>query len=139
MVGKLVLQLRSCSVGMRVDDGIWNQHPELREQQEAAILKQLDENGRALSPEIRKRLPKALVDANSIMNAAYALHWSGLLNDSRFQIPFKALGYEAKAAELLRALDEVPDEPAADRALVSRWAECLGLTGAFHFQPHILT
>jgi hypothetical protein len=99
----------------------------------------LDEGGRALSPEIRKCLPKALVDANSIMNAAYAVHWGGLLKDNRFQIPFKALGYEARAAELLRALDEVPDEPDADRALISRWAECLGLTGTFHFQPHILT
>jgi hypothetical protein len=79
------------------------------------------------------------VDANSIINAAYAAHWGGLLKDSRFQIPFKALGYEAKAAELLRVLDEVSDKPEADRALVSQWAECLGLTGAFHFQSHLLT
>jgi hypothetical protein len=122
-----------------VDDWIWNHLPELREQQEQAVRVQLDEGGRALSPEIRKRLPKALVDANSIMNAAYAVHWGGLLKDSRFQIPFKALGYEAKARELLRALEEIPDEPAADRALISQWAESLGLTGTFHFQPHLLT
>lgn len=139
MVGQLVVQLRSYSVGARVDDWIWNHLPELREQQEQAVRTQLDEGGRALSPEIRKRLPKALVDANSIMNAAYAVHWGGLLKDSRFQIPFKALGYEAKARELLRALEEIPDEPDADRALISQWAECLGLNGAFHFQPHILT
>jgi hypothetical protein len=139
MVGQLVVQLRSYSVGARVDDWIWNQLPELREQQEQAVRTQLDEGGRALSPEIRKRLPKALVDANSIINAAYAVHWGGLLNDGRFQIPFKALGYEAKARELLRALEEIPDEPAADRALISQWAESLGLTGTFHFQPHLLT
>ena len=30
MVGQLVVQLRSCSIGMRVDDWIWEQHPELR-------------------------------------------------------------------------------------------------------------
>lgn len=138
MVGQLVVQLRSYSVGARVDDWIWNHLPELREQQEQAIRTQLDEGGRALSPEIRKRLPKALVDANSIINAAYAVHWGGILKDSRFQIPFKALGYEARALELLRALDEVPDAPDADRELISQWAECLGLTGTFHFYPHIL-
>ena len=139
MVGQLVVQLRSYSVGARVDDWIWNHLPELREQQEQAIRTQLDEGSRALSPETRKRFPKALVDANSIINAAYALHWGGLLKDSRFQIPFKALGYEARALELLEALDEVPPEPEADHTLISRWAECLGLTGAFHFQPHLLT
>jgi hypothetical protein len=139
MVGQLVVQLRSCSVGARVDDWIWNELPELREQQEQSIRKQLAEHGRALSPEIRERFPKALVDANSVMNAAFAIHWGGLLKDKRFQIPFKALGYEARALELLRALDEVPAGPEADRALISKWAECLGLTGTFHFHPHILT
>jgi hypothetical protein len=139
MVGQLIVQLRTYPVGARVDDWIFKHLPELREQQEQAVRTQLDDGGRALSPEIRKRLPKALVDANSIMNAAYAAHWGGLLKDSRFQIPFKALGYEARASELLRALEEVPDEPEADRALISQWAECLGLTGAFHFQPHILS
>ena len=138
MVGQLVVQLRSCSVGMRVDDWIWNQHPELRDQQEQAIRAQLDEIGRTLAPEIRERFPKALVDANSIMNAACAIHWGGLLQDSRFQIPFKALGYEARALELRRTLTEMPDEPTADRALVTKWAECLGLAGIFHFAPHTL-
>ncbi len=139
MVGQLVVQLRSYSVGARVDDWIWIHLPELREQQEQAVRSQLDEGGRALSPEIRKRFPKAMVDANSIINAAYAVHWGGLLKNSRFQIPFKALGYEARSLELLRALEEVPDEPEADRELISKWAECLGLTGTFHFDPHILT
>jgi hypothetical protein len=138
MVGQLVVQLRSCSVGARVDDWIWNRHPELREQQETSIRKQLDENGRALAPEIRERFPKALVDANSVMNAAFAIRWGGLLKDNRFQIPYQALGYEARALELLRALDELPDDPAADRAMISQWAECLGLYGIFHFEPHIL-
>jgi hypothetical protein len=139
MVGQLVVQLRSCSVGARVDDRIWNQHPDLREQQETSIRKQLDENGRALAPEIRERFPKALVDANSVMNAAFAIRWGGLLKDGRFRIPYQALGYEARALELLRALDEVPDAPDADRALISQWAECLGLDGIFHFEPHLLT
>ena len=139
MVGQLVVQVRSCSIGMRVDDWIWEQHPELRGQQEQAIRRQLDENGRALAPEIRKRFPKALVDANSIMNAAFAIHWGGVLQDSRFPIPFKALGYEARALELLRTLDEVPGDSAADRTLIATWAECLGLAGLFHFSPHILT
>ena len=111
MVGQLVVQLRSYSVGARVDDWIWNHLPELREQQEQAVRTQLDEGGRALSPEIRKRFPKALVDANSIINAAYAIHWGGLLKDSRFQIPFKALGYEASARNSCGRSTRCPTNP----------------------------
>jgi hypothetical protein len=73
------------------------------------------------------------VDANTTMNAAFAELWGGVLGDRRFAIPYKALGYGAKASDLLAVLREVPDEPAADRILIERWADLLGLGGSFHF------
>ena len=135
MISSISQQLRSYSVGMRVDHWIWHEIPELREQQIHSVQSQLAENARALAPEIRQEFPKALVDANTTMNAAYAEMWSVLLDDKRVAIPFRALGYASKAAKLLVALREVPDQPAADRLLIDRWAEVIGLKDSFHFSP----
>jgi hypothetical protein len=139
MVNSIVTQLRTYSVGARVDDWIWKNLPELWPQQEHAIRSQLAESLQALSPEIREKFPKPLIDANTAMNAAYALTWGEVLGEPQFTIPFKALGYAGKAKELLEILEEVPDDPRADRDLIERWAKCLGLGGSFHFQPHSFT
>lgn len=136
MVSNIVTQARSYSVGCRIDDAIWNGMPELRRQQESAILAQLAENGRALAPEIRGKLPKALLDANTVMNAAFALHWSARLGDPRHAIPFRALGCEPQARLLLNALAEVPADAEHDPELITRWAEIAGVKQAFHFEPH---
>lgn len=135
MISSITQQLRTCPVGTRVDDWIWKHLPELREQQEHSVRAQLAEYGRALAPEVRQKFPKPLVDANTAMNAAYAELWGGVLGDARFSISYKALGYGAKAAELLAVLRDVPDEPAADQVLIERWADLLGLAGSFHFSP----
>jgi len=135
MISSITQQLRTYPVGTRVDNWIWNNLPELREQQEHSVREQLAENGRALAPEIRAKFPKPLVDANTTMNAAYAELWGGVLGDRRFSIPYKAMGYGAKAGELLAVLREVPDDPAADHLLIERWAGILGLGGSFHFSP----
>ncbi len=136
MVSNIVTQVRSYPVGCRIDDVIRDDMPELRAQQESAILAQLAENGRALAPEIRGNLPKALVDANTVMNAAFALRWSARLGDPRHAIPFRALGCEPQAQRLLDALDEVPADPEHDHDLITRWAEIAGVKQAFHFEPH---
>ncbi len=135
MISSITQQLRAYPVGIRVDEWIWHQIPELREQQEHSVRSQLAENLRTLAPEIRQKFPKPLVDANSVMNAAYAEFWGGMLGDKRFAIPFKALGYGTKAAGLLAVLREVSDEPTADCTLIERWAELIGLKGSFHFSP----
>lgn len=70
IVGNLVTQLRTYSVGARVDDWIWKSLPELWHQQEHSIRSQLAENAKALAPEIRQKFPKPLIDANTAMKAA---------------------------------------------------------------------
>ncbi len=136
MVDHIVVQLRTYSVGFRVDQWIRSQCPGLREQQEHAIRSQLAENAQALAPEIRERFPKGLLDANTAMNAAYAIAWGEILGDPRHGIAFKALGYSGKAKELLEVLKETPDDPRADRTVIEEWAKVLGLGGSFHFQTH---
>ena len=136
MIGQIVTQLRTYSIGLRVDGFIWKNLPGLRKQQETEIRSQLAENERALAPEIRGKFPKPLVDTNTTMNALYATFWSGLLEEPRFTIPFVALGYRGKAAELEAVLREIPDEPANDRMMVERWTEIFGLSSAFHFNSY---
>lgn len=136
MVGNLVTQVRTYSVGCRIDDMIWNDMPELRAQQEESIRTQLAENARALAPEIREKFPKPLLDANTVMNAAFALRWSERLDDARHAVAYRALGCEAMARELLHALEELPVSPEHDLDLIARWAEIVGVRAAFHFTPH---
>jgi hypothetical protein len=139
LVDSIVTQMRTYSVGARVDAWIWKNLPDLRDEQEHSIRSQLDENVRALAPEIRGQFPKPLVDANTTMNAAFASAWGDLLGDPRFALPYRALGYADRAGKLLAILREVPAEPTSDRILIERWAETFGLVGAFHFEPHLLT
>jgi hypothetical protein len=139
MISQIVTQVRTYPVGTRVDQWIWDHLPELREQQEHSVRSQLSENARSLAPEIRGKFPKPLVDANTSMNAAYAELWSILLDDARFSIPYKALGYEGKANALLAVLRDVPKDSAHDCQLIERWADLVGLTGSFHFSPLTLS
>ena len=136
MIGQIVTQLRTYSIGFRVDGFIWKNLPGLRQKQEIEIRSQLAENERALAPEIRGKFPKLLVDTNTTMNALYATIWSRLLEEPRFTIPFVALGYRGKSTVLEKVLHEIPDEPANDRLLVERWAEILNLSGGFHFNSY---
>ena len=136
MIGSIITQLRTYSIGFRVDDWIWKNLPGLREQQEVEIRSQLAENERALKPETRQKFPKPLVDANSSMNALYATLWGERLHETRFVIPFVAMGYRVKAAELRAVLDELPDEPTNDRVMIERWGSVVGLSGSFHFKSY---
>ena len=135
MVGQIITQTRTYPVGFRVDSWIRENLPGLIAQQDAEIRSQLAENQRALAPEIRGKFPKGIVDANTSMNAAFAFFWAGRFREPRFAIPFTALGCKDRAEKLLAVLDDVPEEPAGDRELVARWADLLGLAGAFHFKP----
>lgn len=64
----LITQVGTTGVGMRVDRWIRSEFPEFREQQDQAARIQLSQNEQSLAPEIRKRFPRRLVDANTGMN-----------------------------------------------------------------------
>jgi hypothetical protein len=69
----------------------------------------------------------------------FATSWGRVFREPRLAIPFTAMGYGAKAAQLLAILEDTPDDPVADRALIEGWAKALGLVGTFHFQPYTTT
>lgn len=137
MIGQIVTQARSYPVGIRVDTWLRENLPGLRSQQDSEIRSQLAENQRALAPETRGKFPKGIVEANTSMNAAFAIHWAGVWDEPRFTIPFIALGYKEPAEKLLAALSRFPEDESGDRRLVAHWADLVGLSGAFHFTPQI--
>jgi hypothetical protein len=136
LVTNLIVQLRSCSVGMRVDDWIRSKFPALVSMQVESAKSQMLQNESTLAPEVRQKFPKALIDANASMNAAYAAYWSRVLGDPRHSIPYRALGYDVAAGGLLGVLERLPNAPIEDRSLIEGWGELLNLGGTFHIEPH---
>lgn len=136
LLTNLIVQLRSCSVGMRVDDWIRSEFPALVPMQVESAKAQMVQNESTLAPEVRQKFPKTLIDANASMNAAYAAYWSRVLGDPRHSIPYRALGYDVAAGGLLGVVDRLPDAPNEDRSLIEGWGELLNLAGTFHIEPH---
>ena len=136
MFDNLVTQLRTYSVGQRIDEWILQQFPELWEEQKNSVQTQLSQNEQALAPEIREQFPRKLVDINSAMNAAYANYWANRFREPRYIIPFTSLGYQGIGDRLCAVLDDIPDMPETDRKLTERWAQILEMTDCFHFVSH---
>lgn len=131
----LMRQLRSVSVGLRVDDWLRRSYPELGSQQRAMAVRQLNENAATLQPRVRKLTPAKIYQASVAMSAAFAAYWSRAWNDPLPMVPFKTTGQLAPGEQLLKLWDEVPAEPACDRRLIQAWGENLGLKGWFGFVP----
>ncbi|MBC8347845.1 MAG: hypothetical protein H8E24_04400 [Verrucomicrobia bacterium] len=138
LVDHLITQLRTYSVGMRIDGSMRSEFPDLVDEQDASARAQLAQNEASLDPGIRAKFPRPLVDANTSMNAAFARFWANLLGEPRYAVPFDALGYSDVAADLCDSLGKVPDSPERDRELISAWADRLHLNQYFHFQQHSL-
>jgi hypothetical protein len=132
----LMTQLRSIPIGFRVDSWIMREYPELSELQHKAAMQQLQENLQVLSPEIKKIAATKVLNANLTMNAAFAEFWARHLADPRLSLPYKAAGFAKAGEELLRALDEVPDDASADCQLIDLWSKQLGLTGWYQWRPY---
>jgi hypothetical protein len=134
----LLTQLRTCPVGIRLDRWIRDRFPGLQPAQHLAAKQQLLQNEASLNPDLRNRFPKALVDINTAMNAAFALFWAAETNEPRLVIPYSLLGVDTAGRRLLALLEEIPDDPAHDKPLIEAWAKDLGMERYFHFKPHSL-
>jgi hypothetical protein len=130
----LIIQLRSISVGDRVDQWIIEEHPEFIPEQEASVKSQLKENQQALSPEIRKMFPGKILNANLAMNAAYARVWSERLKDARYGLVYKAAGYGEVADKLVSCWNQTSASPEFDQDLIAGWAKVLSLVPYFTFK-----
>jgi hemoglobin-like flavoprotein len=112
------------------------EYPELAQLQRNMAMRQIKDNLAALSPDIKKIAPKKVYQSNLTMSAAFAEFWARRYSDPSLSLPYKAAGYLKAGEELLAILDEIPDEPAADRELVDAWGKHLGLTGWYRWVPY---
>jgi len=133
LVDSLIIQLRSISVGDRVDQWIIEECPEFEDEQKASVKSQLKVNQQALSPDIRKMFPGKILNANLSMNAAYAKIWSSRLNDARYGLAYKAAGYGDRADKLVSCWEQISKAPECDQDLIKGWAKLLSLVPYFTF------
>jgi hypothetical protein len=136
----IITQMRNTCIGLRVESWIHSEMQGLRKDQEYDIRTDFweQELKRELDPDALDHFPENWVKPRNSMLAACAQWRAKLIGEPRIALPYTALGYGEIANKLLDALNEVPDDPAGDKALVERWANILGLSGAFHFVPQNL-
>jgi hypothetical protein len=123
----LLRQLQTTPLGLRVDDWIRRDHPDLAPLQRKAIERQLNDNAAGLRPEVQRAMPGEALRASLGMNAAFALYWSRALDLPRLVIPYRTAGYEKVGIALLDAWDRIPSGPEADDDLVDAWADLLAV------------
>ena len=122
-------QLRSLPIGLRVDDWLFQEYPEIRPPQVRGALEQLAEYSSVLSSPIRAMVPPPIDHANTAMNSAFALYWARSIADESVALPYKAIGVTGAGNELLATLDQSLPSASHDTSLVDAWADQLGLTG----------
>ncbi len=135
LIRGLGTQLRSMPIGLRVDNWIMEQYPELKDQQRESIQRQLQDNLSSLLPEVRRLTAEPIYAANVGMSAAFALFWARAWTETPLTTPYKATGYLALGEELLTIWDKIPADPANDRTLIEAWADRLGIRTWFEFVP----
>jgi hypothetical protein len=131
----LIRQLRSMPIGMRVDDWLRRDYPDLADEQRSVASRQLNENTKALQGEIRRLAPAKILTANAGMNAALAGYWSRAWGDPLLLSAYRATGFLEMGEALLRLWDEIPADPANDKRLIEAWANRLDLGGWYDFVP----
>ncbi len=134
----LLSQLRSMPVGLRVDDWIRKDYPELEGLQRKAVDRQLNDNAAGLQPEVQRVMPAEALRASLGMNAAFALYWARTLDLPQVVIPYRAAGFEKVGNALLECWDRIPSGPEADDALVDAWANLLGMADWYRWSEEHL-
>ena len=127
------MNLRSLPIGMRRDQWIAADYPELRELQQCGIAVQQQQSMDVMAFRVGKlTVPTTLLGTL----AAYALFADRLMGSETFAIPFQASGLLGHGEELLRIWDAVPHRPVKDCALVDQWAGASGMSGWFSWVPY---
>lgn len=128
-----LMNLRSLPIGMRIDQWIASECPDLRELQASSIALQQQQNVDLLSFRRGKlTIPTPLM--GSI--AAYALFADRLTGQGVYAIPYGAAGVLAQGEQLLKLWDAMPSDPQHDCELVDRWAEAQGLADWYTWIPY---
>ena len=128
-----MLNLRSYAIGIRIDQWLANDFPELRGLQAAGVDAMQQENLQLLSKRIGSlSIPVPLLAPV----AAYALFADRLLGKAAYAIPYRAAGVLDLGAELLTISDSMSSDAVHDRDLVDAWAAAIGMAGWYAWVPY---
>ena len=97
LLASLITQLRTYPVGLRVDQWIQENYPELTNLQKIGIQTQLDQNVASIRASNGGMFPRKVVKANLSMNAAFALFWSRKWNQESLLGPGRPLVFLTRA------------------------------------------
>ncbi len=129
----LLSQLESTPGGLRVDEWIHREFPELVRLQLRNVESYLKDITGGLLPEVQRAMPTEALRTSLGMNAAFASYWARVLDRPKLIEPYRAVGGDELGAALLEAWDRIPSGPEADYDLVDAWAELLGMTGWYQW------
>lgn len=128
-----LMNLRSLPIGMRIDQWIATDYPELKELQHQGIAVQQQQSMDVLALKIGKlTVPTTLLGTLS----AYALFADRLMGTETYAIPFEASGLLGHGKELLRIWDEAPLSSSGDCTLVDKWAVGSGMSDWYSWIPY---
>jgi hypothetical protein len=128
-----LMTLLSYPLGIRVDQWLHAEYPALRAVQREGMQFIQQENQRLLSMAMgRLTLPVPLLG----MPAAYSLLADELLGTRVHAIPYRAAGVMGMGETLHDLSVQVPNDPVHDRELIDAWAQALGMSDWFTWQPY---
>lgn len=130
-----LMNLRSFPIGLRIDQELASEHPELHELQLAGIDAIQQENLQVLS----RRLGSLAVPTTLLGPvAACALVADRIRGTESYAIPYRAAGVLDHGRELLAIFDATPADAAHDRQLIDAWGKATGMQDWYSWIPYEL-
>jgi hypothetical protein len=138
LVTGLLLQLRSTPSELIAMEYIRRECPSLHRQQADTVNAILRRNSQGLKPEVKEFAPAEILEKSLLLCAVVALLWGQISGSTAAMLPYKSIGLDTKAEELLADFRAVPGELGErSQAVVDAWAEKLQLLELYEwtFRP----
>jgi hypothetical protein len=128
-----LMSLRSVPVGMRVDQWIRRNYPDLHDQQDASIALQQQQNVASLAMNLGgMTVPSTLIGTY----AAYAMFTDDLTGQNTYAIPYIASGLGKVGRDLMDHWRKIPESAEHDCDLIDSWAHLLGVKSWYTWSPY---
>jgi hypothetical protein len=134
LYGGLMLQLRTTPIGLRVDQWLLDNYPDLRDLQETYAMNRMADDLAMLGTDVRLITPPRPLMASLALNCVYAQFWSRLWGEPELITPYREPGSDREGRALIRIWRREPDDPALDSQLIDEWAMTLGLSGWYRWR-----
>jgi hypothetical protein len=135
LVTGLLHQLQSTPAELIGIEYCYRECPTLRKLQGDAMNVNLRYNTQSLKAEVKALAPPDIYEKNQIMCAALARFWCDLAGTEAAWLPYKSIGVDTQATELLKKFHETTGS-LGERStnIVDAWADELGLRSLYEWE-----